>query len=154
MEPVLRALASDSLYLHSLNQDFNQAQQDHKEAKATNAIPLDALREARGGTSAGTHPTKPREFIFDGQSKNLSRFLNRLERDFRLYKDEFPTVKVAYASTGQPRSGWAQQFYRKGPQRVLMDWAAFTRSYHYEGHRSINTGNEQPWARQCSGRDS
>ncbi|KAK9372903.1 uncharacterized protein V1513DRAFT_204344 [Lipomyces chichibuensis] len=96
-----------------------------------------------GGFAAAeaVHPSKPREFKgtkFDGKSKNLDRFLNRLELDFRLYRDGFPTdeFKVAYAITGlgEKPAYWVQQFYRKDPKNVLKRWEAFRKELtdHYE----------------------
>ncbi|KAI5278255.1 hypothetical protein KEM54_004730, partial [Ascosphaera aggregata] len=61
---------------------------------------------------------KPLEYKhtkFDGQAKNISRFVDRLENDFCLFAANFPTeqTKVAYAMSGlgeQP-DDWAQQFF-------------------------------------------
>ncbi|KAJ8103664.1 hypothetical protein POJ06DRAFT_284591 [Lipomyces tetrasporus] len=143
MEPVLRALASDSIYLQSLIEESTVAERppgcqgDLREALAQADADTDiARREAdqvratyRGKAApeepnapTAAHLTKPREFKgteFGGQS-----FLNRLELAFRLYSDGFPDdeFKVAYAITGL------------GERPSDWDWAAFRKALttHYE----------------------
>lgn len=89
------------------------------------------LSNTSGGSNVVPTP-KPVVFKgtkFDGQAKNLRRFLNRLENEFELYGSNFPTdaIKVAYAISGldDKPSEWAQQFYDFDPDNVRHNWNAF-----------------------------
>ncbi|KAK9371780.1 uncharacterized protein V1513DRAFT_454565 [Lipomyces chichibuensis] len=106
MEPVLRALTADSLSLAQADEETDLARKEAEEAQNYANQAREATVSTGGFAAAeAVHPSKPRDFKgtkFDGKSKNLDRFLNRLELDFRLYRDGFPTdvFKVAYAITG------------------------------------------------------
>ena len=69
---------------------------------------------------------------YDGSARNLARFLNRLENDFTLYPQQFPSdaVKVAYAMSdlGETADQWVQQFFEDDPDGVRHDWGAFQRA--------------------------
>ncbi|KAI5278963.1 hypothetical protein KEM54_004400, partial [Ascosphaera aggregata] len=67
------------------------------------------LRETSVATNVSSTPApiaaRPLEYKhtkFDGQAKNLSRFVNQLENDFCRFASTFPTeeTKVAYAMSG------------------------------------------------------
>ena len=84
------------------------------------------------GSASSFGVSKPMAFKgdkYDGTAGNLGRFLNRLENDFVLYPQYFPTdlVKVAYAMSGlsEAPDQWAQQFFDEDPRGVRADWEAF-----------------------------
>ncbi|KAI5302351.1 Phosphoglucomutase-3 [Ascosphaera pollenicola] len=122
-----------------LNTAMDEAEQNKNLVRERNAeiAALHAhLREASVATNITSATTvshvKPLEYKhtkFNGQAKNLRRFINRLENDFALFAANFPTeeTKVAYAMSGldeQPDE-WAQQFYENGSDGARHSWAVF-----------------------------
>ncbi|KAI5280566.1 hypothetical protein KEM54_003649 [Ascosphaera aggregata] len=84
---------------------------------------------ASTSTPIAARPLDYKHTKFDGQAKNLSRFVNQLEKDFCLFAVNFPTeqTKVAYAMRGLGEQGdeWAQQFFEIDDDGVCHSWAAF-----------------------------
>ncbi|KAI5279265.1 Retrotransposon-derived protein peg10, partial [Ascosphaera aggregata] len=127
--------------INNLRQQLNEAlnEVDHSERiiqeRESSIIQLKTrLRETSVATNASTstpiaaRPLEYKHTKFDGQAKNLSRFVNRLENDFCLFAANFPTeqTKVAYAMSGlgeQP-DDWAQQFFEVD-DGVRHSWTAF-----------------------------
>ncbi|KAI5279041.1 hypothetical protein KEM54_004385, partial [Ascosphaera aggregata] len=116
--------------INNLRQQLNEAlnEVDHSERiiqeRESSIIQLKTrLRETSVATNISStsapiaaRPLDYKHTKFNGQAKNLSRFVNRLENDFCLFASNFPNeqTKVAYAMSGlgeQPDE-WAQQFLK------------------------------------------